>query len=649
MFVLKSEAQNKDSLPEIILNSKKSISTTDETVPIFQLRKKILSNLNSNSVADALKYIPGVLVKDYGGIGGLKTVSIRSLGANHTGVLYDGLSISNSSSGIIDLGKISLDNIESLTLYQSQPLTILMPARSFASASIISINSQSQNIDSSKKISGDASVNFGSFGLMGASAYIKRSLAKNWFTNISANLQKSRGNYSFKSYVNINETLKRENTDLNSFRFELNLAKLKLNDDKIKLKAFYYQSNRGLPGSVIYYNNISNQRLIEKNTFLQGSWNISLNKKSKILFSGKLSYDLSDYTDPDFQNSMGGIQNTFHQREAYASSAYSYKISKRLTGAYAADIFITNLKRTDKFSNDFQDPSRLTFLNNLSFYADYNSFKISGNILSTYFKDYLKNEVEKVSASEVSPAISAIWQPVEKLPLKIRAFYKNIFRAPTFNDLYYTNVGNTNLKPEYVNEFNSGITFNPSLKQFKNLEFSVDGYLNKIHDKIIAVPRQNLFQWTMLNIGEVEIHGIDISTRFSLKEINKISFSGMVSYTYQQALDVSSKTSNLYKTQLPYVPKHSGSAHLNAEIKRFSFSYNILFSGDRYRLGEPIIDNRVAGFGIQDFSMSFYSFFKGHKYIITSMLNNISNNNYEVIKYYPMPGFNYRLCLTVSL
>ena len=649
MFVLKSEAQNKDSLPEIILNSKKAISTTDETVPIFQLRKKILSNLNSNSVADALKFIPGVLVKDYGGIGGLKTVSIRSLGANHTGVLYDGLSISNSSSGIIDLGKISLDNIESLTLYQSQPLTILMPARSFASASIISINSQSQNIDSSKKISGDASVNFGSFGLLSTSASIKKSLAKNWFTSISANLQKSSGNYSFKSYVNINETLKRENTDLNSFRFELNLAKLKLNDDKIKLKAYYYQSNRGLPGSVIYFNNISNQRLFERNAFFQGSWKITISKKSKLLFSGKLSYDLSDYTDPDFQNSMGGIQNTFHQKEAYASSAYSYKISKRLTGAYAADIFITNLKRTDKFSNDFQDPSRLTFLNNLSFYADYNALKISGNLLSTYFKDYLKNEIEKVSASEVSPAISAIWQPVEKLPLKIRAFYKNIFRAPTFNDLYYTNVGNTNLKPEYINEFNSGITFNPSLKQFKNLEFSVDGYLNKIHDKIIAVPRQNLFQWTMLNIGEVEIHGIDISTRFYLKEINKINISGMVSYTYQQALDVSNKNSNIYKTQLPYVPKHSGSAHLNAEIKRFSFSYNILFSGDRYRLGEPVIDNRVAGFGIQDFSMSFYSFFKGHKYVITSMLNNISNNNYEVIKYYPMPGFNYRLCLTVSL
>ena len=37
-------------------------------------------------VAEAVKHFAGVQVRDYGGIGGLKTVGVRGLGAMHTGV-----------------------------------------------------------------------------------------------------------------------------------------------------------------------------------------------------------------------------------------------------------------------------------------------------------------------------------------------------------------------------------------------------------------------------------------------------------------------------------------------------------------------------------------------------------------------------------
>ena len=46
----------------------------------------------------------GVTVKDYG-IGGLKTVSVRSLGANHTTVSYDGIALTDVQSGQIDIGR----------------------------------------------------------------------------------------------------------------------------------------------------------------------------------------------------------------------------------------------------------------------------------------------------------------------------------------------------------------------------------------------------------------------------------------------------------------------------------------------------------------------------------------------------------------
>ena len=68
--------------------------------------------MNSFSVADAIRYFSGLQIKDYGGVGGLKTVNIRSMGTNHMGVYYNGIQLGNAQNGQVDLGKFSLENIE---------------------------------------------------------------------------------------------------------------------------------------------------------------------------------------------------------------------------------------------------------------------------------------------------------------------------------------------------------------------------------------------------------------------------------------------------------------------------------------------------------------------------------------------------------
>ena len=87
-----------------------------EVIPSQKLSGKELQNLNSHTVADALRYFSGVQLKDYGGVGGIKTVNIRSMGTNHMGVFYDGIELSNAQNGQVDLGMYSLDNIEEISL-----------------------------------------------------------------------------------------------------------------------------------------------------------------------------------------------------------------------------------------------------------------------------------------------------------------------------------------------------------------------------------------------------------------------------------------------------------------------------------------------------------------------------------------------------
>ena len=84
------------------------------------LSGEALKRMSNLSVADALRYFSGLQLKDYGGIGGIKTVNIRSMGTHHLGIAYDGVALGNAQNGQIDLGQFSLDNVEEVALYNGQ-------------------------------------------------------------------------------------------------------------------------------------------------------------------------------------------------------------------------------------------------------------------------------------------------------------------------------------------------------------------------------------------------------------------------------------------------------------------------------------------------------------------------------------------------
>ena len=95
-------------------------STANETNeksanPLQHLDKVAIEHTAAGSVSDAARLFSGVQVKDYGGLGGMKTISVRSLGAQHTAVSYDGLILTDCQTGQMDLGKFSLDNVELLS------------------------------------------------------------------------------------------------------------------------------------------------------------------------------------------------------------------------------------------------------------------------------------------------------------------------------------------------------------------------------------------------------------------------------------------------------------------------------------------------------------------------------------------------------
>src|ERR1700747_1494919 len=85
-------AQNRSdstkALREVIVSGEKKQNPFTAIVPVQLLNHEALQQINAETIAGAAKYFSGVLVKDYGGIGGLKTISVRSLGGLNTGLVY---------------------------------------------------------------------------------------------------------------------------------------------------------------------------------------------------------------------------------------------------------------------------------------------------------------------------------------------------------------------------------------------------------------------------------------------------------------------------------------------------------------------------------------------------------------------------------
>ncbi|MCF0194149.1 MAG: Plug domain-containing protein, partial [Bacteroidaceae bacterium] len=107
--------------------------------PMQTVAVERLENLGIQNVGQALTRMAGTQVRDYGGIGGMKTVSVHSLGASHTGVVYDGVPVSDCQAGQVDLGRFFTDNLGEVALSVGHEDDLLMSASSLASAAMVRI------------------------------------------------------------------------------------------------------------------------------------------------------------------------------------------------------------------------------------------------------------------------------------------------------------------------------------------------------------------------------------------------------------------------------------------------------------------------------------------------------------------------------
>jgi len=659
-LVLAVSAQNRpspdislttDSMPayrigEVTVLAADKTSANTAVSPFQVLNRNNLQSLSAEMVGDAAKFFSGALVKDYGGMGGMKTLSVRSMGAQHTAVSYDGIVLTDCQTGQTDLSRFSIENVDLISLSIGDGNSIFQPARVFASSGVLTIRTRRPYFEGKERLNGKVGFKYGSYGQKEINAFGAYKLSENWSVSLSALSQQSKGDYDYRLYYgggeNAYDIVPRSNNAVRNLRLESTLFGQFSGARTLEVKAYYYDSDRGLPGAVILYNTASSQHLWDKSAFVQAHYEQQLGKQFDLQLNGKLNQTRQHYLNPDYLGSSGAEDFSYRQEEAYLSAALLYKPLAGLSFALATDGALAGMSCN---LQDFSEPTRYSLLTNLSAKYVNDWLLATASILATGIRETTVTGPSAKSIGRLSPAMNISVQPLRSFDnLRIRAFWKSSFREPSFNDLYYSAIGNTALKPENSEQADLGLTCALPWKA-KQLTFqiSADAFDNRITDKIMAVPTRNMFIWSMVNLGKVNITGVDLNLEATKKWSKKTELLAAWTHSYQRALDRTDPTSKTYNQQIAYAPRIYGSGRVQLSLSEFKLGYSMLYSGHRYVAGQNINSNNLHGYLNQSLMAELALPRAFGQVVIRGELQNLGNENYELVRNFPMPGRTFRV------
>ena len=558
--------------------------TADKGVVIS--RTDTLHIQNPFDITGELHQVPGLQLGDYGGLAGLKTVSLRGMGSPHTAIYVDGVRVGNVQSGQGDLGMLDIDNFSSVVVDYAQ--------------NSISFNTIRPTFEDSP-VAGNIRLSAGSFGTYLPSARLDFKLSESLALSAHAAGIISEGNFP------LSDGTIRQNNDIRQIRGGLNLFGT-MDEGDYHIKAFYNAAERGTPGSISWP---SEDRQKDKNIYLQAVARKTFSPLYSLRMSAKAGYDDIYYT-----SSWGDSQ--YGQTELQLNSSHIFRLYRWWDISLAADL------QWDRLASTNYNASRTTVISALA--SSFNFERLSLNVAAEY-SGYI--DTDQRTRHAVSPSMDFRIYVTEGLD--IVGFGRRAYRVPMFNELYYVGYGNPDLLPEDAWLTDLGLDFHKSISPSWNIRAKADAFLNHLSNKITSAPTEedpNI--WLPFNIGKVRSSGFDIITGADYESGDWKVYMDM-KYSYQSAVD-RTPGSHSCGQQLPYLAKHTVTADLKASWKGFSLNPRWVLKTGRTDSAGTLADwNTLDVTAEKEFTL------KKARLTINLSAKNLLNCSYELVSGYPMP------------
>lgn len=638
------------ALDETVVTAKFDRKTLRSSSPTFSLDKERMIRNGVTDISDAVHRLPGVTLRDYGGAGGMKTVSVRGLGSAHTAVVYDGMPLSDAQSGSIDLSRYSTDNLNELSLVIGDNDDIFISAKAAASPTTLTLSTPGMNLQG-KDADITAQIKAGSFDYVSPFFRGIFKAGERVTVGFTGEFTHAKNDYPF-DLINGNLVTREHRTHnlMNSGHGEFNLQWKTGESGELTAKVYYYDNNRQLPGPVMYYNvDASSGKLRDRNSFGQAAYTRRLGEKWKLRVAGKFNWSGSLYTDIDKKYPGGKLDEFYWQREAYGSAQLLFEPDKAWSFDYSADYSFNSLNSNDQTTD--AHPRRNSFLHSLTGKWRYGRLAVTGRLVqSNYFNSSREGFTPLVNHSRLSPSISLSGRLLRNGLLYGRLSYKNIFRMPTFNESFYNRYGNPYLRPESTDQINAGLTWQaPASGWLPQLVMTADVYRNYVHDRIVAIP-QNMFVWNVTNLNSVHVTGADVTLNGVLTAARGHDIVVGGTWSYQRARINVEKGDPVYGCQVAYIPRNSGSCSVGYENRWVNLVVHGRGTTDRYTANANSPQTRLPGYFEAGATLwRRFTLRSGSMIEVRGDLINMFDKQYAVIARYPMPGRSWMLTVKYTL
>ena len=629
-------------LEEVTVSGQRTPSVLRTAVPTQVVAAEELKKLGSLQLSDAVKMMAGVTLKDYGGVGGIKTISARGLGSQFSAVTLDGIPVDDSQNGQVDLGRYLLGNAAYVSLSHGQEQGALLAARAYASGNVLNMETAEPQFFFNERTNLKVGTETGSFGLLSPMLQWEQRWSKNLKSSFFANYLKSDGNYPFTQYYSTSHgdsssVEHRRHSAVWMLTADGNLFHRIGEGNTLTTKVHYMRGAHELPGYVAMYSTVEScQDSEEEMAFAQTRWRVKREDWGMQLL-GKVRYGYDHYTDTTAGNN---INDHYRQGEAYLSGSATKKLAEGLELDLAADGSLSRMVNSSLHRENIDVTRRnLCAVASLRYHTE--RLEARAHLLYTDVQDEVNSTDTTPGWRRATPFVSAMYKIGEATTL--RAFYKQTYRVPKFSELYYFLLTPWDLKPERAQQVNVGVTQAWAEEESTmSGQLTLDAYYNRVNDKIVAKPSTNLYYWSMTNLGIVDILGLDATANLTFIAHHS-TFNVQLNYSFHSAVDHTDEGSAAYGYQIVYTPRHSGGGSLRWENRWVNVGASTMVVGHRYSGAQNAYDNRLPAYcdvtlnADRKFDLRY-----GTLTLRASVLNAL-DTQYEVVISYPMMGRNWRV------
>lgn len=619
-------AESEDSVrymfrPVVVVDS--AVQAVIRAAPTATLSREELIRLPATTVADAVQGMPGVFVRNYGGLGGLKTISVRGSTASQTAIVLEGIRLNVITNGLVDLGLLPAALMEQVMIERGSR-SAYFGANAIGGVVELTLRTPEQGLSLVPSI--------GAFGDRSGIAAGGLKLGIHTLATI-VDVQYTRGNYPFEfNEFGMTRRVERINGDafMASGVFQWRWQRQQW---EYTMTALLRTSERGAPGAVLQ-GVIENAaaRLFDREALLISRFQYAATDSARWTFRTAARWFFQHYRDslarfrgPDGANDRFSAFDGAVVVEAPFWRQGELRLRPKVEGY--VNLLSGNLYRIG--SGTHAERVQVSGI----VHAEWAYLFSTGD--AVIVESALRGDWYSDVHSAVVGSLQARWF-WNSTPLIFRVSIGTGYRPPSFNELYYQNFGSRDVQPERSIDVNAGWVL-----AAEPFHIELDGFAMWVRDQIIAVPRSAI-TWSVQNAGRVFSRGAELQARW-LQVQWKTVFSG----TYQQ-VTYDDPAAFTYGKQVIYTPLLLGLVRF---VYIFDEHSSILmqanYLGKRYTQTDNAPSSALDAVTTIDVSLRALIARHPLELSVTAEVLNVWDAQYAIIRNFPMPGRSWRLRLSV--